>query len=169
VKRSLAKRSQIAATGYSSPPSSARRGISKRVSSRAWMVRVRTAGAPSKVHCSACVPITSTCITCSGRHDPSCSQASPDRGRAIGGLDLQSGSLVAYSPLGRGMLTGRLIEAVALAQSCTPAQIALAWVIANLGACDVELSHADRITLDALAARVLGHRYDTWGMAGINR
>gem|GEM_PF-6953138 len=76
---------------------------------------------------------------------------------------------MAYSPLGRGMLTGRLIEAVALAQSCTPAQIALAWVIANLGACDVELSHADRITLDALAARVLGHRYDTWGMAGINR
>ena len=128
-------------------------------------------------------------------------------------------SLVAYSPLGRGMLTGRFraeklsegdwrsttprfqgeayaanvalaeeLEVVALAKSCTPAQIALAWVIgrgehilaltgttklehlkANLGACDVELSHAERITLDALAARVLGDRYDTWGMAGINR
>jgi aryl-alcohol dehydrogenase-like predicted oxidoreductase len=127
-------------------------------------------------------------------------------------------SLVAYSPLGRGMLTGRFraeklsegdwrsttprfqgeayaanvalaeeIEAVALAKSCTPAQIALAWVIgggehilaltgttklehlkANLGAGDVELSHAERITLDALADRVLGDRYDTWGMAGIN-
>ena len=127
-------------------------------------------------------------------------------------------SLVAYSPLGRGMLTGRFraeklcegdwrsttprfqgeayaanlalaeeIEAVALAKSCTPAQIALAWVIgrgehilaltgttklehlkANLGACDLELSHAERITLDGLAARVLGDRYDTWGMAGIN-
>ena len=127
-------------------------------------------------------------------------------------------SLVAYSPLGRGILTGRFraeklcegdwrsttprfqgeayaanlalaeeIEAVALAQSCTPAQIALAWVIgrgehilaltgttklehlkANLGACDLELSHAERITLDALAARVLGDRYDPWGMAGIN-
>jgi aryl-alcohol dehydrogenase-like predicted oxidoreductase len=127
-------------------------------------------------------------------------------------------SLVAYSPLGRGMLTGRFraeklcegdwrsttprfqgeayaanlalaeeIEAVALAKSCTPAQIALAWVIgrgehilaltgttklehlkANLGACDLELSHAERMTLDALAARVLGDRYDTWGMAGIN-
>jgi aryl-alcohol dehydrogenase-like predicted oxidoreductase len=127
-------------------------------------------------------------------------------------------SLVAYSPLGRGMLTGRFraeklcegdwrsttprfqgeayaanlalaeeIEAVALAKSCTPAQIALAWVIgrgehilaltgttklehlkANLGACDLELSHAERITLDALAARVVGDRYDTWGMAGIN-
>jgi aryl-alcohol dehydrogenase-like predicted oxidoreductase len=128
-------------------------------------------------------------------------------------------SLVAYSPLGRGLLTGRFraeklsegdwrsttprfqgeayaanvalaeeLEVVALAKSCTPAQIALAWVIgrgehilaltgttklehlkANLGACDVELSHAERITLDALAARVLGDRYDTWGMAGINR
>lgn len=127
-------------------------------------------------------------------------------------------SLVAYSPLGRGMLTGRFraeklsegdwrsttprfqgeayaanvalaeeLEAVATAKSCTPAQIALAWVIgrgahilaltgttklehlrANLGACDVELSDAERITLDALAARVLGDRYDTWGMAGIN-
>ena len=126
-------------------------------------------------------------------------------------------SLVAYSPLGRGMLSGRLrveklsegdwrstprfqgeayaanvalaeeLEAVATAISCTPAQIALAWVIgrgahilaltgttklehlkANHGACDVELSHAERITLDALAARVLGDRYDTWGMAGIN-
>ena len=127
-------------------------------------------------------------------------------------------SLVAYSPLGRGLLTGRYraeklcegdwrsttprfqgeayaanlalaeeLEAVALAKSCTPAQIALAWVIgrgehilaltgttklehlkANLGACDLELSHAERMTLDALAARVLGDRYDTWGMAGIN-
>ena len=77
-------------------------------------------------------------------------------------------SLVAYSPLGRGLLTGRLIEAVDLAQSCTPAQIALAWVIANLGACAVELSHDERMTLDALAARVMGDRYDPWGMAGIN-
>ena len=94
---------------------------------------------------------------------------------------------MAYSPLGRGQLTGRLIEAVATAQSCTPGQIALAWVIgrgehilaltgttklehlkANLGACDVELSNNERMTLDALAARVMGDRYDTWGMAGIN-
>ena len=96
-------------------------------------------------------------------------------------------SLLAYSPLGRGMLTGRLIEAVALAKSCTSAQIVLAWVIgpgahilaltgttklenlkANLGAYDVELSHDEQMTLDALAARVLGDRYDTWDMAGIN-
>jgi aryl-alcohol dehydrogenase-like predicted oxidoreductase len=127
-------------------------------------------------------------------------------------------SLVAYSPLGRGLLTGRFraeklnegdwrsttprfqgeayaanvalaeeLEAVATAKSCTPGQIALAWVIgrgehilaltgttklehlkANLGACNVELSHDERMTLDALAARVMGDRYDTWGMAGIN-
>jgi aryl-alcohol dehydrogenase-like predicted oxidoreductase len=39
---------------------------------------------------------------------------------------------------------------------------------ANLGACDVELSHNERMSLDALAARVMGDRYDKWGMAGIN-
>jgi aryl-alcohol dehydrogenase-like predicted oxidoreductase len=127
-------------------------------------------------------------------------------------------SLVAYSPLGRGMLTGRFrteklsegdwrtttprfqgeaytanvalaeeLGAMATAKSCTPAQLALAWVIgrgehilaltgttklenlkANIGACDVELSHNERLTLDALAARVMGDRYDKWGMAGIN-
>jgi aryl-alcohol dehydrogenase-like predicted oxidoreductase len=30
----------------------------------------------------------------------------------------------------------------------------------NLGACDVELSHDERMNLDALAARVMGDRYD---------
>ena len=127
-------------------------------------------------------------------------------------------SLVAYSPLGRGMLTGRFraemlaagdwrlttprfqgeayaanvaladeIEAVASAKSCTPSQVALAWVIgrgehimaitgttklnnlkSNLGAYDVELSADERETLDTLADRVVGDRYDEWGMAGIN-
>lgn len=127
-------------------------------------------------------------------------------------------SLVAYSPLGRGMLTGRFktqtlsdgdwrlttpryqgdayaanvalvdeIEAVALNKSCTPAQVALAWVIgrgqhimaltgttklknltSNLGAYDVELSMDEQASLDALADRVMGDRYDEWGMAGIN-
>ena len=117
---------------------------------------------------------------------------------------------MAYSPLGRGMLTGRFrteklsegdwrsttprfqgeayaanvalaeeLGAVATAKSCTPAHIALAWVIGrgehilaltgttklenlkgNLGACDVELSHDERMNLDALAARVMGDRYD---------
>lgn len=127
-------------------------------------------------------------------------------------------SLVAYSPLGRGMLTGRFrtealgqgdwrlttpryqgkayaanvalvdeIEAVASAKSCTPAQVALAWVIgrgehimaltgttklenlkSNLGAYDVKLSDDERTTLDALVDRVMGDRYDEWGMASTN-
>ncbi len=127
-------------------------------------------------------------------------------------------SLVAYSPLGRGMLTGRFktetlgegdwrlttpryqgeayaanvalvdkIEAVASTKSCTPAQVALAWVIgrgehimpltgttklenlkSNLGAYDLELSDDEQTTLDALADRVMGERYDEWGMASIN-
>ncbi len=127
-------------------------------------------------------------------------------------------SLVAYSPLGRGMLTGRFksetlregdwrlttpryqgeaytanvalvdeIEAVASAKSCTPAQVALAWVIgrgehimaltgttklenlkSNLGAYDVKLSDDEQAALDALADRVTGDRYDEWGTAGIN-
>lgn len=127
-------------------------------------------------------------------------------------------SLVAYSPLGRGMLTGRFktetlgegdwrlttpryqgeayaanmalvdeIEAVASARSCTPAQVALAWVIgrgehvmaitgttkpenlkSNLGACDVALSNDELMTLDTLADRVRGDRYDEWSMSFIN-
>jgi aryl-alcohol dehydrogenase-like predicted oxidoreductase len=127
-------------------------------------------------------------------------------------------SLVAYSPLGRGMLTGRFktetlgegdwrlttpryqgeayaanvalvdeIEALASTKSCTPAQLALAWVISrgehimpltgttklehlksNLGSCDVELSDNEKMSLDALADRVMGDRYDEWGMASIN-
>lgn len=127
-------------------------------------------------------------------------------------------SLVAYSPLGRGMLTGRFktetpgegdwrlttpryqgeayaanvalvdeIEAIASTKSSTAAQIALAWVItqgehimpltgttkldnlkSNLGAYDVELSEDEQTTLNALADRVIGDRYDEWGMASIN-
>ena len=127
-------------------------------------------------------------------------------------------SLVPYSPLGRGMLTGRFkteilgegdwrlttpryqgeaytanvalvdkVEAVASTKSCTPAQVALAWVISrgehimlltgttnlenlksNLGSYDVELSDDEQTTLDALADRVMGNRYDEWGMASIN-
>ncbi len=127
-------------------------------------------------------------------------------------------SLVAYSPLGRGMLTGRFktetlgegdwrlttpryqgeaytanvalvdeIETVASAKSCTPAQVALAWVIgrgeyimaltgttklenlkSNLGAYDVKLLDNEQAALDALADCVRGDRYDEWGMAGIN-
>jgi aryl-alcohol dehydrogenase-like predicted oxidoreductase len=127
-------------------------------------------------------------------------------------------TLVAYSPLGRGMLTGRFktdtlgdgdwrlttpryqgdaftanialvdeVAAIASKKLCTPAQVALAWVLgrsenivaltgttklknlkSNLGAYDVELSNDERVILDALADRVMGNRYDEWGMAGIN-
>ncbi len=127
-------------------------------------------------------------------------------------------TLVAYSPLGRGMLTGRFktqkpadgdwrlttpryqgeaysanvalvdeIEAVAAKKSCTPAQVALAWVIgrgehvmaltgttklnnlkSNLGAYHVSLADDEKTSLDTLADRVKGDRYDEWGMAGIN-
>ena len=127
-------------------------------------------------------------------------------------------TLVAYSPLGRGMLSGRFkaeslgegdfrsatprfqgeayranvalvdeIETVAAAISCTPAQIALAWVLgrgshvmtipgttklfnrqANLGAYEIELSEEEQATLNQLADRVMGDRYDERGMSIIN-
>lgn len=127
-------------------------------------------------------------------------------------------TLVAYSPLGRGMLSGRFkdqsigegdfrsltprfqgdafaanvalvdeIEAVASAKSCTPSQVALAWVLGrgehvmtipgttrlenlrdNLGAYEIRLSNEEQATLDRLADRVMGDRYDEQGMAIIN-
>ena len=127
-------------------------------------------------------------------------------------------TLVAYSPLGRGMLSGRFkeeslaegdfrsmtprfqgeallanvalvdeIEAVASAKGCLPAQVALAWVLgrgehvmtipgttrlenlkANLGAYEIRLSNDEQATLDALADRVLGDRYDEGGMSIID-
>ncbi len=127
-------------------------------------------------------------------------------------------TLVAYSPLGRGMLSGRFkaelpgegdfrsitprfqgeafkanvalvdeIEVVATANSCTPAQIALAWVLGrgehvmtipgttklenlqdNLGAYRVRLSDDQQATLDQLADRVMGDRYDERGMSIID-
>lgn len=132
-------------------------------------------------------------------------------------------SLVAYSPLGRGMLTGRyastgdrptgdmdyrsqmqprfqpgnfeanlkLVEAVkkvAAGMGCTPAQVALAWVLnqgehvaaitgttklanleSNLGALDCRLSDEDRGVLDSLADKVLGDRYNSYEMASVNQ
>lgn len=127
-------------------------------------------------------------------------------------------SLVAYSPLGRGMLSGRFkqgppaegdrrstvprfqgdayqanvalveeIESIATARSCESAQVALAWVLArgehvltipgttklenlkaNLGAYSIELSDDEQMTLDQLANRVRGDRYDEQGMSIIN-
>lgn len=127
-------------------------------------------------------------------------------------------TLTAYSPLGRGMLSGRFkteslvegdwratnprfqgeayaanvalvdeIDAIATSKSCTSAQVALAWVVgrgdhvftipgttklanlrANLGAYEVALSEDELATLNALADRVKGERYDEGGMAVIN-
>ena len=127
-------------------------------------------------------------------------------------------TLVAYSPLGRGMLSGRFkkespgegdfrsstprfqgdaytanvalvdeIEVIAGARSCKPAQIALAWVLGrgehvmmipgttrlenlriNLGAYEIDLSDDEQATLDKLADRVMGDRYDEQGMSIIN-
>ena len=128
-------------------------------------------------------------------------------------------TLVAYSPLGRGMLSGRFkedgaiqdgdyrlltprfqgdayranvalvdeIDAIASAKSCQSAQIALAWVLGrgehvmtipgttklenlkvNLGAYQVDLTDDEQSTLDRLANRVKGDRYDERGMAIIN-
>jgi aryl-alcohol dehydrogenase-like predicted oxidoreductase len=129
---------------------------------------------------------------------------------------------VAYSPLGRGFLTGRfktpddfapddfrrmsprfqgenfqrnleLVEAVqslAAEKGCTPAQLALAWLLAqgedivpipgtkrvrrleeNVGALDVHLSPEDLGRLEAVFPRgaAAGERYPAQAMASLNR
>jgi aryl-alcohol dehydrogenase-like predicted oxidoreductase len=127
---------------------------------------------------------------------------------------------VAYSPLGRGFLTGQVrsmddlapddwrrrnprfqganfqrnldllpvVEALAAKKGCTPAQLALAWVLSqgddivpipgstriervteNAGALDVSLTAEDLATLDALAPTVAGDRYPEGGMKSVNR
>jgi aryl-alcohol dehydrogenase-like predicted oxidoreductase len=127
---------------------------------------------------------------------------------------------VAYSPLGRGFLTGRFrsiddlapddwrrnnprfqgenfqrnldlvakVQELARAKSCTPAQLALAWLLAqgqdvvpipgstraerveeNAGAADVQLSADDLAALDRLAPGVAGERYPEGGMRAVNR
>ena len=125
-------------------------------------------------------------------------------------------SVVAYSPLGRGMLTGAFtrehkpegqdyravvsprfqgdayeanlnlveeIERVAKAKGAQPAQIALAWVLAtkpnvvtipgttklanletNLKAADIQLTAEETASLNSLAQKVQGERYDERGM-----
>ena len=126
---------------------------------------------------------------------------------------------VAYSPLGRGFLTGRFrsiddlepndwrrqnprfqgdnfqknldvvaqVQALAKAKGCTPAQLALAWLLAqgedivpipgsthaarveeNAGAAGVQLSPADLASLAALAPKVAGERYMAAGMKALN-
>jgi aryl-alcohol dehydrogenase-like predicted oxidoreductase len=129
---------------------------------------------------------------------------------------------VAYSPLGRGFLTGRFTSAddlasddwrrnnprfqgdnfrknlvivervrrVAARKGCTPAQLALAWVLAqgheivpipgakrrerleeNAAAADVHLTHEDLEEIDALVppGMAAGTRYAEGGMRNLNR
>src|SRR3954453_19132266 len=127
--------------------------------------------------------------------------------------------LVAYSPLGRGFLSGRFkspedlddddfrrdgprftgenlesnlelaakVEELAKDKGCTPAQLALAWVLAqgddvvpipgtkrreyleqNAAAVDVELTEEDLVRIEAELPPVAGARYDEAGMASVN-
>jgi aryl-alcohol dehydrogenase-like predicted oxidoreductase len=127
---------------------------------------------------------------------------------------------VAYSPLGRGFLTGRFrsiddlapddwrrknprfqgenfqrnldlvarVEALARKKGCTPAQLAIAWLLArgkdivpipgstrserveeNAAAVDIKLSADEIAALDAVGHTVAGQRYPEGGMRTVNR
>jgi aryl-alcohol dehydrogenase-like predicted oxidoreductase len=127
---------------------------------------------------------------------------------------------VAYSPLGRGFLTGRFrsaddlapddwrrqnprfqgenfqknrdvvakVEEIAGAKGCTPAQLALAWLLArgldvipipgstsatrveeNAGAVRIRLTPDDLASLDAISPAVAGDRYPEGAMQAVNR
>ena len=129
-------------------------------------------------------------------------------------------AFVAYSPLGRGFLTGRFrspadlapddwrrsnprfqgenfqknldlvahVEALARAKGCTPAQVALAWLLTrgddiipipgstkarrveeNALAVAIALTPAERASLEAIAPAVAGERYTEGGMRAVNR
>ena len=128
--------------------------------------------------------------------------------------------LVAYSPLGRGFLSGRFsspeeldegdfrralprftgenlqanqrlvakLGEIAAERGCTSGQLALAWVLAqgedivpipgtkrrtyleeNLAAADIALTAEDLARIDAELPPVAGERYDSTGMATLNR
>jgi len=127
---------------------------------------------------------------------------------------------VAYSPLGRGFLTGRFrsvddlapddwrrnnprfqgenfqknldlvarVEALARKKGCTPAQLAIAWLLSrgddivpipgstrperveeNAAAAAIKLSADEIAALDAVGGAVAGDRYPEGGMRAINR
>ena len=129
-------------------------------------------------------------------------------------------AFVAYSPLGRGFLTGQIkspsdlapddwrlknprfqgdnfqknldvvarVQALAREKQCTPAQLALAWLLSrgddvfpipgstraerveeNAGAFSVRLTPADLGSLDAIAPGVVGERYPEGGMRAVNQ
>ena len=127
---------------------------------------------------------------------------------------------VAYSPLGRGFLTGRFktpadldendwrrnnprfqgenfqrnlalasrVQEIARARRCTPAQLALAWLLSrgedivaipgstraerveeNARATEIQLTRDEIAELDALGPTVAGDRYTEGGMKAVNR
>ena len=127
---------------------------------------------------------------------------------------------VAYSPLGRGFLTGRFrslddlapndwrrnnprfqgenfqknldlvskVEALAARRRCTPAQLAIAWLLSrgndivpipgstrrerveeNAAAVAIALSPEEKAELDAVGGLVAGQRYPEGGMRAVNR
>ena len=129
-------------------------------------------------------------------------------------------AFVAYSPLGRGFLTGRFrsvddlapddwrrsnprfqgenlrknldlvarVEALAARKRCTPAQLAIAWLLSqgddivpipgstraerveeNAGAVDLTLSASEIRELGAVGTEVAGQRYAEGGMRAVNR
>ena len=129
-------------------------------------------------------------------------------------------AFVAYSPLGRGFLTGQIkspaelapddwrlknprfqganfqknldvvagVQALASEKGCTPAQLALAWLLSrgddifpipgstraerveeNAGAFDVRLTSDEIGSLEALAPSVAGERYPEGGMRAVNK
>jgi aryl-alcohol dehydrogenase-like predicted oxidoreductase len=129
-------------------------------------------------------------------------------------------AFVAYSPLGRGFLTGRFrslddlapddwrrnnprfqgenfqrnldlvarVEAIAATKSCTPAQLAIAWLLSrgtdiipipgstraerveeNAGATAITLSREELDALEAVGTAVAGDRYPEGGMRAVNR
>jgi aryl-alcohol dehydrogenase-like predicted oxidoreductase len=144
----------------------------------------------------------------------------PEEG-LIDALRLLDIGFVAYSPLGRGFLTGQIkriddlaqddfrrqnprfqgenfqknlelvsrVEEIAKEHKCTPAQLALAWVLAqgddivpipgtrhpervqeNVGALDIVLSENDLRRIDAAAPKGIaaGERYAEGGMMAVN-
>jgi aryl-alcohol dehydrogenase-like predicted oxidoreductase len=129
-------------------------------------------------------------------------------------------AFVAYSPLGRGFLTGRFkspddlapddwrrnnprfqgenfqrnldlvgrVEAIAKKKGCTPAQLAIAWLLSqgsdivpipgstrperveeNAAAATIALTPDEIASLDAVGSTVAGDRYPEGGMKTINR
>jgi aryl-alcohol dehydrogenase-like predicted oxidoreductase len=145
----------------------------------------------------------------------------PEEG-LLDALRLLDIGFVAYSPLGRGFLTGQIkrvddlaaddfrrqnprfqgenfnknlelvarVEEIAKEHKCTPAQLALAWVLAqgddivpipgtrhperveeNVAALDVVLSESDLRRIDAAAPKGIaaGERYAEGGMKAVNR